>query len=166
MRKQLQPLRATSGGKVSVSAVRSVTGISLPVNIQLRGADVKQLAQFAEQVRDQIENHAGTARPGRVHPQRQAGSAGADGPGTRRAIQCASGAGGSHRARRHCGQHGRGFSGHRQGEEFPVRVRLADVDRDDPADVGNVVVGYDASGSSVALADVADIPTETGPSAI
>ena len=52
------------------------------------------------------------------------------------------------------------------GDEFPVRVRLADVDRDDPAELGNVVVGYDTGGNGVALADVADIQTETGPSAI
>ena len=55
LRKPLQSLAQKLGGRVNVAAVRSVTGISQPVNIQLRGTDVNQLTRFAEQVRDQLK---------------------------------------------------------------------------------------------------------------
>ncbi len=166
LRKQLKPLETTLGSKISVSAVRSVTGISLPVNIQLRGSDVNQLAKFAEQVRDEMKTMPElldpdvSSRSGKPEVRAQIDPVRAAQlnvpPAFAGAIVRDAIAGNTDAVYRDAGL----------GDEFPIRVRLADVDRDDPADVGNVVVGYDTSGNGVALADVADIRTETGPSAI
>ena len=166
LRKQLKPLETTLGCKISVSAVRSVTGISLPVNIQLRGADVNQLAKFAEQVRDAMKTMPElldpdvSSRSGKPETRAQIDPVRAAQlnvpPAFAGAIVRDAIAGNTDAVYRDAGL----------GDEFPIRVRLADVDRDDPAEVGNVVVGYDMGGNGVALADVADIQTETGPSAI
>lgn len=59
-----------------------------------------------------------------------------------------------------------GGSGNWRVQEVPVRVQLAEGQRDDPAQVGEIPVSYDAQGQAVTLADVGKIVRETGPSAI
>lgn len=166
IRKPLQALGQTLGGKVGVAAVRSVTGISQPVNIQLRGSDVNQLTRFAEQVRDQLKTMPElldpdvSTRSGKPEVRAQMDPVRAAQlnvpPALAGAIVRDAIAGNTDAVFREAGQ----------DDQFPIRVRLAGVDRDDPAEVGSVVVGYDMSGNGVALADVADIQAETGPSAI
>ena len=166
LRKPLLKLAQKLGGKVSVAAVRSVTGISQPVNIQLRGTNVNQLTRFAEQVRDQLKTMPEildpdvSTRSGKPEVRAQVD------PVRAAQLNVVPTLAGAIVRDAIAGNMNAVFLDTSQGDEFPIRIRLADVDRDDPAEVGNVVVGYDMGGNGVALADVADIQTETGPSAI
>ena len=170
MRKQLLPLGPQVGGKIEVAAVRSVTGIAQPVIIEMRGVDVNQLTKFAETVRDRIRDVPGildpdvSTRSGKpeirvtVDPLRAAqlnvpsALAGA--------ILRDSVTGNSDAIYQDTSATGAGT------QDVPIRVRQADVQRDDPANVGSIIAGYDTTGQPVTLADVADIHSEIGPSAI
>jgi len=48
----------------------------------------------------------------------------------------------------------------------PVRVQAASLHRDDPRAVGEIIVGADAQGAPVALADIATLSLDSGPANI
>jgi HAE1 family hydrophobic/amphiphilic exporter-1 len=48
------------------------------------------------------------------------------------------------------------------GQQYYIRVQLADADRNNPATIGNVIVGYQ-NGNPVHLSDVAEITVGSGP---
>ena len=178
LRRDIQPLAQAVSGKISVAAVRSVVGISLPVVIEMRGADVTQLTRFAETVRDHLRGFPGILDPdvstrsgkpevrAQIDPSRAAqvnipsSLAGA--------ILRDSIAGNTDSIfRENAGESRAGsVTGSKEAREYPIRVRLTGVQRDDPAEVGDIIVGYDTAGQPVTLADVSDIKTEVGPSAI
>lgn len=164
LRAELQPLANSLGGTLTTAAVRSVVGISLPVEIQLRGDDVNKLTAFAEQVRDELRHTPGVLDPdvsvrsgkpevlARIDRLRAAEFNVP--PALAGAVVRDSLAGSADAIFR------------QSGSEFPVRVQLARLQRDNPEDVGQIVVGYDAQGQPVLLADVADLSLRTGPSNI
>jgi HAE1 family hydrophobic/amphiphilic exporter-1 len=164
LRTQLQPVAREIGGTVTAASVRSVAGISAPVEIQLRGADIEQLALVAAQLRDRIR-----AVPGVLDPDVSVRSGK---PEVRADIDRQQAA----RFGIPAAQAGQilrdSISGNTEtvflegGQEYPIRVQLEDVERDRPEDVGNVVVGSDAQGVPVTLADIATLSRRTGPTNI
>ncbi len=170
MRKQLQPMGPSLGGKIEVAAVRSVTGIAQPVIIEMRGVDVNALTRFAETVRDRMRAVPGvldpdvSTRSGRpevrvtVDPLRAAQLNVP--PSLAGAILRDSVAGNADAIYQDTGANGAGT------QDVPIRVRQAGIERDDVGAVGSIIAGYDLTGQPVTLADVGDIQPETGPSAI
>ncbi|HZO91749.1 MAG TPA: efflux RND transporter permease subunit [Chthonomonadaceae bacterium] len=164
LRRQLQPLAQQIGGRVTTAAVRSVVGIALPVEIQLRGPDIERLTQFAAQLQQHMRSVPGVLDPDvsvrsgrpevRVDIDRQAAAQVGVPAGLAGAILRDSVSGNTETVFRQGGQ------------EFPIRVRLQNLQRDNPADVQNILVGYDAQGQPVTLGDVAHISLTTGPTNI
>ena len=136
----------------------------MPIEIKLHGSDIDLLTQFAAQVQQRLGAVPGVIDPTvsaqggkpevsvRVDPRRAAqfgiptGQAGE--------ILRDSLAGNSDAVFRE------------KGQEFPIRIRLKGVQRDAPGEVQNIVVGTDAQGQPVTLADIADIRLHTGPANI
>jgi HAE1 family hydrophobic/amphiphilic exporter-1 len=164
IRARLQPVTQEIGGVVHTAAVRSVIGISAPVEIQLRGSDTDQLAQMAAQVRTLLTHIPGvldpdvSVRSGKpevyVAIDRQRAAQFSIAPGQAGAILRDSIAGNTDTI----------FL--EDGQEVPIRIGLEDVQRDDPQNVGGIVVGSDAQGQPVTLSDVAHIALRTGPTDI
>lgn len=164
LRHKLTPLAQESQAQVRTLAQRSVIGASLPVAIQLSGTDSNRLAQFAEQLRDRLRSIPGlldpdvSSRSGKpevrveIDPNRAAPFGVA--PSLAGAILRDSVSGNTDTLFRQGGQ------------EFPIRVQLEGVQRDNPADVRNIVVGSDLQGGPVTLADVASISQSAGPTNI
>jgi HAE1 family hydrophobic/amphiphilic exporter-1 len=164
LRQALAPLTTRSGGRIVVNPVRTVEGLSVPIEIELHGTDIEVLTQFAAQVRQKISTVPGVIDPAvsaqsgkpevnvNVDPHRAAqfgiptGQAGE--------ILRDSLAGNSDAVFRE------------SGEEFPIRIRLKGVQRDTPGDIQNIVVGTDAQGQPVTFADIADIRMHAGPANI
>jgi HAE1 family hydrophobic/amphiphilic exporter-1 len=164
LRRRLQRVAGEVGGKVTTAAVRSVSGVSTPVEIQLRGSDIDRLTAFAARVRDRIAQVPGVLDPDvsmrggkpevRVTIDRQRAAQFGIPAGTAGAILRDSVAGNTDAVYREGGQ------------EFPIRIQLEGVQRDNPGDVRNILVGADAQGAPVLMADIADIHLRTGPANI
>lgn len=164
MRHDLEALGSTVGGKITVAAVRSVTGISVPVEIQLRGPDLTRLTEFAEKLRDRMRGVPGILDPDvsvrsgkpevRVTIDRDRAAS----------LNIPSSLAGANLRDALSGNTDSLF--HDNGQDFPIRVQLMGVQRDSPDDVKEIPVGSDAQGQPTMLADVATITTVTGPSNI
>jgi hydrophobic/amphiphilic exporter-1 (mainly G- bacteria), HAE1 family len=164
LRHRLQTVVRDTGAIVNTLAVRSVVGAGVAVAIQLRGADSVLLTSVAEQLRDRIRAVPGivdpdvSARSGKpevrveVDPNRAAQFGIA--PGAAGAILRDSLSGNTETVFRQSGQ------------EFPIRVQLEGIQRDDPEQIKNIIVGSDAQGSPVSLADIADTIPREGPTNI
>jgi HAE1 family hydrophobic/amphiphilic exporter-1 len=164
LRRRLQPVAQTMGGTVTATAVRSALGLSAPILLQLSGPDLNATAQVATQLRDQMAKMPGildpevSVRSGKpevrveIDPQRAAQfgvPAGQAGAILRYAIS------------------GNTDAVFREGgQEFPIRAQLAGAQRNRPEDVENILVGSDAQGQPVTLADVATITMQAGPTNI
>lgn len=164
LRRALLPLAKRCGGHIIVNPVRSVEGISVPIEIKLHGSDIDLLTQFAAQVQQRLGALPGVIDPTvsaqggkpevsvRVDPRRAAqfgiptGQAGE--------ILRDSLAGNSDAVFRE------------KGQEFPIRIQLQGVQRDAPGEIQNIVVGVDAQGQPVTFADIADISLHFGPANI
>ena len=169
IRRQLQPYSQKIGGKISVAAVRSVIGISLPVEIQLQGSDVNKLTKFAEQLRDGLRSMPGILDPDvSVRSGRPEISVAID-PKRAALNNVPSALAGAILRDSIAGNTDTVFHAEDSAsdqQEYPVRVRLASLQRDNPAKVRDVIVSYDTQGQPITLADVGDIVTQAGPSAI
>ncbi len=164
IKRRVAPVIAATGGNITVSSVRSVEGLSVPVDIDLRGSDLTALAAFAARVRDRIAGIRGvldptlSARGGapevrvQIDPQRAAQFGIAT--GTAGEILRDSVEGDSDSVLRE------------GGEEFPIRVRLAGAQRGDPRSVRQVVVGSNGQGQPVSLGDISEIAFRAGPTNI
>lgn len=164
IRRDLRPVLRTTEARITAEAVRSVMGVSMPLIIQLRGNDVNRLTGFAEQLRDRLRSVPGVLDPDvSVRSGRPEVRAEID---RRRAAQfgIASGLAGAILRDSVSGNTDAVFrSG---GEEFPIRIQLEGVQRDNIAEVRNIVMGSDAQGQPVSLADIASIALRTGPTNI
>ncbi|CCW33897.1 cation/multidrug efflux pump [Chthonomonas calidirosea] len=160
----LAPLAQRSGARIVATAVRSVVGVTQPIDIQLRGADIQQLARFAAAIRDRLTHIPGVLNPdvsvrtGKPEvtaaivpfraasfnlPPLQAGTI------LHEAIAGASPA------------------VYRDGDkDIPLRVHLAGLDHSDLQQIGNIVIGYDSFGQPILLADVADLSLHSSPTSI
>ncbi len=164
LRRRLLIVTRDTGAIVSTLAQRSIVGAGAAVAIQLRGSDSARLTATAEQLRDRIRSVPGivdpdvTARSGKpevrveVDPNRAAQFGIA--PGIAGAILRDSLSGNTETVFRE------------NGQEFPIRVQLEGIQRDDPEQIKNIVVGSDSLGSPVTLADIADTLAREGPTNI
>jgi len=144
----LTELSRRVNGRVRLRDVRSVAGISLPVQIELRGQDIRYGAKFAERVRARMETIKGVLRSNvSVRSGKPEVRVSID---SLRAAQfhispalagqsCAS------RLRQH------GHPLRAVGHDVPVRVQAASLHRDDPRAVGEIIVEQMAQGAPVAL---------------
>jgi HAE1 family hydrophobic/amphiphilic exporter-1 len=164
LRRPLAELSGRVQGRVTASAVRSVAGISLPVQIELRGQDLTQVAQFAAQLQQRIQSVRGvldpnvSVRSGKPEVRVTVDSlraarfhipAGLVGAILRDSVS------------------GNTDTIYRSGsQDYPIRVQLAGLQRDDPRAVGEITVGTDAQGVPVALADIASLTPDSGPANI
>ena len=151
------------GGKITVSTVRTVANVGPPVQIQLRGTDLNALSRAGEQLRDLITPMPGildpdiSVRSGRPEaqiridrtraaslnvPPAQAGAC------LRDALE---------------GNIDTTFrSG---GTEYPLRVQLSGMRRNDMRELSNVPVAYNA-GRAVTLGQISSLSMGVGPSVI
>jgi HAE1 family hydrophobic/amphiphilic exporter-1 len=164
LQSSLAPLAQTSDARIVATAVRSVVGVTQPIDIQLRGADTQKLAQFAAVVRDRLARIPGVLNPdvsvrtGKPEvtativpfraasfnlPPLQAGTI------LHEAIAGAS------------------PTVYRDGDkDIPVRVHLSGFDHGNQQQVGNIIIGYDSFGQPILLADVADLFLHSSPTSI
>ena len=162
----LADIAAQTHARITVAAVRSVSGLSDGVEFQLRGADMDALTKFAETVRERIRTVPGvvdpdiTARSGapelraEIAPQEAALfniSVNQAGAIVRDSI---------------AGNADNTFRQNGEGTDAPIRVQLNRNQREAPADIANIPVGVDAQGQPVALADIAVLRSATGPTNI
>ncbi len=164
LRARLRALETELGARLSAAAVGTATGASARVMIELRGDDADRLTAFAAQVRDLAARTPGildpdvSARGGKpeiriaLDPARAAPlglTSGQAGQLVRDALT------GNADARLR-----------ENGGEVPIRVRLAGTNRDNLADVQNLVVGATGPRQPILLGDVADITQREGPTSI
>lgn len=164
LRRILLSVTRDTGAIVNTVAQRSVVGAGVAIAIQLRGSDSKSLTAVAEQLRDRMRSLPGiedpdvSARSGKpevrveVDPNRAAQFGIA--PGIAGAILRDSLSGNTETVLR------------QNGQEFPIRVQLEGIQRDDPEHIKNIIVGSDSQGSPVSLADIADTMAREGPTNI
>ena len=162
----LAELAAKTHARITAAAVRSVAGLSAGVAFDLRGADSDALTKFAETVRERIKTIPGvidpdiTVRSGapelraEIVPQKAASfnipvnQAGAT---VRDSL---------------AGNADNLFRQKDAGTDTPIRVQLNPTQRSAPADIASLPVGVDSQGQSVALADIANLHSTTGPTNI
>jgi HAE1 family hydrophobic/amphiphilic exporter-1 len=164
LRGPLAELSRRIHGRVTAAAVRSVAGISLPVQIELRGQDINAVAMFAEQVRGRLEQIKGvldpdvSVRSGKPEVRVSVDSLRAAQfhipPGMAGAILRDAVAGNTDSLLR------------TPTQDVPIRVQMDGLRRDDPHAVGEITVGADAQGAPVALADIATLTLAGGPANI
>jgi hydrophobic/amphiphilic exporter-1 (mainly G- bacteria), HAE1 family len=164
LRQPLTELSQRVHGRVTAAAVRSVAGISLPIQIELRGQDNDTVMRFAEQLRARLETIKGVLDPDlSVRSGKPEVRVAVDGlraaefhiaPGLAGALLRDSVAGNTDTIYRDAGQ------------DVPMRVEMAGLRRDDPRAVGEMTVGTDAQGVPVALADIATLTLGSGPANI
>ncbi len=163
-RRRITPIVKRTGGVANTLAVRSSIGSSLPVSIQIKGKNSLELTRVAEAIRDRMKTVPGvldpdvSARSGkpevRVNPDPVRAAQFGIAPGMAGTILHDSVAGNTDTVFREGGQ------------EFPIRVQLDGVQRDDPGRIREIVVGSDADGAPVTLADIATIIPRSGPTNI
>ncbi len=164
LRRTLQPLAKQGGGRITVNPVRKVEGISVPIEIQLRGSDVDRLTQFAAQVQQRIATVPGILDPAvSVQSGKPEVSVAVD---PRRAAQFGVPTGQAGEILRDSLAGNAEAVFRDKGQEFPIRVRLTGFQRDNPGDVQNIVVGTDTQGQAVTLGDIAVITLHPGPGSI
>lgn len=156
-------LADVAGPRIVVSPLRSVADIGAPIQIQLRGESLSALGSAAAQVRSRLQAIPGildpdvSLRSGKPEVRMRidrARAAALDVPPAlagsilRSAIE------------------GNTETSYREGgTEYPIRIRLAGIDRNDPADLANVSVGYQ-HGRAVTMGQVADLYYGSGPAGI
>ncbi|HZT42648.1 MAG TPA: efflux RND transporter permease subunit [Chthonomonadaceae bacterium] len=164
LRERLEPIAQESGARIATAAVRSVEGSSAPVQIQLRGMDMDHLTSFAERLRDRIGRMPGVLNPdvsvrgGQPEVQASIDQEQAAHYGIPAAFA------GEVLRDSLTGNTDTVFRAN--GQEMPIRVQLAGVERSRPEDVQNIVVGSDTYGTPVTLADIASIASRAGPTTI
>ncbi len=151
------------GARMTVSAVRTVATLGADIQIQLRGKNLKDLASTGSQLKALMAQMPGildpdmTWRPGKPELQvridrdraRALGIAPAQaGAALRDAIE-----GNSDNKLRE------------RNSEVPIRVVLAEIDRNDREDVARIPVAFSGS-RGVTLGQVADFRMDAGPAAI
>jgi HAE1 family hydrophobic/amphiphilic exporter-1 len=155
---------AAPGERISAQAIRSVIGLSQPVDIQLRGPNPALLVAYAAQVRKVLSETHGVLSPDvSVRGGRPELVANVD--AEKAAVY--------HIPQAIVGQIIRySISGEKSGtmqhngRALPVIVNLANSTQNNAGRVGGIPVGTDSGGQPVTVADVAHIVESTGPANI
>ncbi len=156
-------LRGVPGAHIVVSTVRTVADTGPPIQVQLRGANLDDLASVAAQLRDRLAQMPGILDPDvslrtgkpevQVHIDRSRAAALSISPAQAGAILRDAIEGNTDSVLRV------------SGTETPIRVQLAGVNRSRPEDLRRIVVGA-SGGRPVTLGEVADLQMGAGPTAI
>lgn len=164
IRRRIQQIVRETGASITALAQRSVIGVGVPIAIELRGSDIARLTATAEQIRAALRTLPGVVDPlvssrsgkpeVRVEVDAQRAAQFGIAPGQAAAILRDSLSGNTDTVFRE------------NGQEFPVRVQLEGVQRDNPEQLKNIVVGSDSGGSPVTLADIASTMEREGPTNI
>ena len=182
LRDRLNPIAREVGGRITVTALRSVEGLQVPIQLKIQGDDLDALTRFASQVRDRMGTIHGVLDPdvsvrggkpeirASIIPTQTARfgiAASASGALLRDAIS-----GNTDAVLR------------RGGDEFTVRVQQAkEEDKKESipnfqarssfiphpsslASVRGVIVGYNSARQPITLADIADVQERTGPTSV
>ncbi len=164
LRKLLSSQYASPGERITAQAIRSVIGLSQPVDIQLRGPNPDALVAYAAEVRRVLSETRGVLSPDvSVRGGRPELVAKVD------AIQAAV----YHIPQAVVGEAIRysvageqaGTMQHK-GKALPVIVSLANTQQNDARRIGDIPVGADSGGQPVTVADVAHIVLSNGPANI
>lgn len=152
-----------AGARITVAPVRTVANVGPPIQIQLRGPDLNDLASAATQLRDRLRQMPGildadiSVRQGRtelaVRVDRVKAAA-MDVPPAEVGQMVRDALEGNTDSIFRTG-----------GTEEPIRVELADIDRNDREDMARLPVGV-SGGHAVLLGQVADFSMESAPTAI
>jgi HAE1 family hydrophobic/amphiphilic exporter-1 len=156
-------LRGVAGARITVATVRTAANVGAPVQIQLRGMNLDALASAAAQLRSAMAQMPGILDPdvslrrGRPEIQVRIDRARAAALGVPLAQ-----AGAILRT----ALEGDTESTYREGgKEYPIRVQMAGMNRDEPGDLRGVTVGF-SGGRAVTLGQVAEIGAGRGWAAI
>ena len=164
LRAPLSQLAARIGGRITVAAVRSVIGISMPIEIQLRGPHLGPLAQFAGELRNRIEKVPGILDPdvsvrggqpelmAKINPLRAA------------SFSIPSSQAGLNLRYAVAGENVGTFR--QDGHDLPIRISMDGLARNNVETVGEIPVGSDSQGQPVQLADIASLSLHNGPTNI
>jgi hydrophobic/amphiphilic exporter-1 (mainly G- bacteria), HAE1 family len=156
-------LRDVAGSKIKVMAVRSAASIGAPIQVQLRGPNLDELARAGSQIRDRMARLAGivdpdiSVRTGRPEVQVRLDRHRAAAAGVPIAQAAA--------IVRTAVEGNRESTFRESGNEYPIHVQLAEVDRNEPDELRDVTVGF-SKGTAVTLGQVADLGSGSGPVAI
>lgn len=156
-------LREIPGARVRVATVRTVASVGAPVQIQLRGPNLDDLARAAEQVRGLLTQMPGILDPdvsfrtGKPEVQVRINRARAAALGVPPARAGA--------ALRDAIEGNTETAFREGGTEHPIRVQLAPIDRADPDALRRIPVGF-SSGHVVTLGQIAELRLGVGPSTI
>jgi HAE1 family hydrophobic/amphiphilic exporter-1 len=163
-RDRLRPVAAQYNAEISTSAIRSVSAGAAPVEIQILGRDIPEIASLAKQVRTRLARLPGVLSPAtsiregkpelRATIDRQRAADHNIAPATAGAIIHDSIAGNTDAEL------------DQEGTATPIRIRVAGSERERAEDVGNLLVGTNEQGSPIILSDIATLSKDTGPANI
>ncbi len=164
LRRMLAVATVQTGARITTAAVRSVIGLSAPIDIELRGPNTNALIVYASKVqavlarRQDVLDPDVSVRSGqprlsvRVNPSRAAAfhlAPALVGQALRIAV------------------HGEQAGSLQQGDHsLPIRVMLINAHSQSPQQLGGLPVGTDSGGQPVLLNDVAALQLENSPSSL
>lgn len=166
LRDALKRLGRETGSKISIAAVRSIQGLSSGVQFQLRGSEIEPLMKFAEEARQKVAKIPGVLDPAlSVRTGEPEISAEID---RERAAQLGVPVNLAGAIVRDALTGNTDTVYQEQGRDYPIRIRLSADERNSVADIQNIVVGSEGSGTgqAITLGDVARISRKTAPANI
>ncbi|HXG24674.1 MAG TPA: efflux RND transporter permease subunit, partial [Chthonomonadales bacterium] len=156
-------LKDVPGARITVAPVRTVANVGPAIQLQLRGPDLDALRSAAVQIRDHMTQMPGILDPDislrvgkpelQVRIDRALAAALDVSPAQAGAILRDSIEGNTE------------TTFHQAGTEYPIRVQLIGIDRNDPDQLRRIPVGF-SGGRVVMLDEVADFRLGAGPAAI
>jgi len=156
-------LKDIPGARIRVSTVRTVANVGAPVQIQLRGPNLGDLARAGNRLRDLLAQMPGILDPdvsfraGKPEVQvriDRSRAAALDVPPAQAGAALRDAIEGNTEATFREG-----------GAEYPIRVQLAGIDRTDPDDLRRIPVGF-SGGQAVTLGQISTTHPGAGPAAI
>lgn len=156
-------LKDIPGARIVVSPVRTVANVGPAVQLQLRGQNLDELARAGQQIRDRMAQTPGlldpdlSLRTGKPEVQVRIDRAKASALGVPPASAGLN--------LRYALEGDADSTFVENGREYPIRIQLAGIDRNEPGDLGNLTVGY-AGRRAVTLREVATLSPGSGPAGI
>ena len=166
IREKIMAIAQKQGARATVAAVRSVQGVGAPVEIQLRSSDSNLLANYATEALSKIKAIPGIRDPdislrvGKPEVRAQVDIARAALLGVPSAVA------GSLIRLSLTGNTDSIFHEPEKGSDLPLRVIARPEDRATPAQIADLYLMTDKSGSPVSLGDVATLTQAVGQNSI
>ncbi len=164
LRRLLSSESASPGERITAQAIRSVIGLSQPIDIQLRGPNPDKLVTYAAQVRRVLSETPGVLSPDvsvRGGRPELVAKVDAEQAAVYHIPQAMVG-----EAIRYSVAGERAGAMQYNGKALPVIVSMANTKQSNARRIGDIPVGADSGGQPVTVADVAQIIESTGPANI